>query len=360
MKRILAVIAASVIIMTVPGFQGHARADAEVSFNLFYESLGPYGYWVDVPPYGYVWQPAQVAPGWMPYVNGYWTWTDAGWTWASYEPWGWATYHYGSWAFADYYGWIWVPGTVWVPAWVVWYSGPGYIGWAPRPPVYSAPIPPERCIFVRSGEFLSPHIDTVVVQPRMNPFILRRARPITVVRSIQGHPFYRGPSVRFVERYTGRRVQRLHLIEYNANPRTAGPHVINRIEGRSYYIYRPNVVRREGEAPAVIRRGVVRTQPRPVRVINRQERPGVYQNNVRRMPAVIRRGPVSVQPQPSPFNRQGRPGVYERNNRSRPVRVQPAPVSPQDRPGVFERDSGGQGGSGYGRFKIKQENGNND
>ncbi len=321
MRKILAVLAASIVMLTVPGFQTHARADGEVSFNLFYESLGPYGYWVNVPPYGYVWEPGQVGPGWMPYVDGYWAWTDDGWTWTSYEPWGWATYHYGSWAFVNEYGWVWVPGTVWAPAWVVWYSGPGYIGWAPRPPVYEGSIPPQHCIFVRSGQFLNPHINNVVLRPSMNFFIMRRARPITVVRTIRGHPFYRGPSVRFVERFTGRRVRRLHLIQYNTNPRAAGLQQVNRIKGRQYYVYRPVVVRRRGEAPVVIRRGPVRMQPAPVEP---QPRPGVFERGNQRGPAVIRRGPV---------------------------RMQPAPVEPQPRPGVFERGNG----RGNGMFRGRQE-----
>ena len=35
---------------------------------------------------------------WRPYADGYWAYTDSGWTWVSYEDFGWATYHYGRWA----------------------------------------------------------------------------------------------------------------------------------------------------------------------------------------------------------------------------------------------------------------------
>ena len=48
----------------------------------FYDSLSPYGTWVDVEGYGQCWQPTVVAvnPGWRPYMDcGHWVYTDAGW-----------------------------------------------------------------------------------------------------------------------------------------------------------------------------------------------------------------------------------------------------------------------------------------
>jgi Family of unknown function (DUF6600) len=104
------------------------NAGIDISSGEFYDSLSPYGSWVDVPQYGYVWYPGSVGTNWMPYENGYWAWTDAGWTWVSYEPWGWATYHYGSWQYIDIYGWVWIPGTVWRPAWGIGQRGHGYGG----------------------------------------------------------------------------------------------------------------------------------------------------------------------------------------------------------------------------------------
>src|SRR5665647_1119392 len=74
-----------------------ASAQVSVSFQVFYDELSPYGYWVDNPDYGYVWVP-NVAPGFTPYgSNGYWVFTNEGWTWVSNYPWGWAPFHYGRW-----------------------------------------------------------------------------------------------------------------------------------------------------------------------------------------------------------------------------------------------------------------------
>ena len=122
---------------------GLSEAKAAVQFSAgleirsaadFREPLMPYGGWVTVGRYGTCWRPTGVEVGWRPYCNGQWVWTDAGWYWESDEPWSWACYHYGYWVSDPYYGWIWVPGTEWAPAWVVWRESPDYIGWAPCGP----------------------------------------------------------------------------------------------------------------------------------------------------------------------------------------------------------------------------------
>jgi hypothetical protein len=111
-----------------------AVAGVDVSFNFFYDSLQPYGQWVDLDEYGSCWVPSIDDPDWRPYNDGSWEYTEVGWTWVSNEPWGWATYHYGRWVYFDDQGWAWVPGYEWGPAWVSWRTSDDYIGWAPLPP----------------------------------------------------------------------------------------------------------------------------------------------------------------------------------------------------------------------------------
>src|SRR4051812_17819646 len=113
------------------------RAEAaDVSIDFFYNNLGGNGSWIEVGDYGYCWQPGVAVsnPDWRPYSDGYWAYTDVGWTWVSYEDFGWATYHYGRWARLQDRGWVWVPGREWGPAWVSWRTGGNYVGWAPLPP----------------------------------------------------------------------------------------------------------------------------------------------------------------------------------------------------------------------------------
>ncbi|MBZ5515804.1 MAG: FecR domain-containing protein [Acidobacteriia bacterium] len=99
--------------------------------------LAFYGNWVNLPGYGPGWIPA-VGRGWSPFTAGRWCWYPSfGYTWISYEPWGWLPYHYGAWIYNPTWGWSWIPTGVgmWQPAVVDWYSGPGWVGWAPKSPL---------------------------------------------------------------------------------------------------------------------------------------------------------------------------------------------------------------------------------
>jgi hypothetical protein len=102
------------------------------SYNL--DELNGYGGWINVSPYGRVWQP-HVVSDWSPYDNGHWSYADGNWTWISYEPFGWIVYHYGNWYDDPVDGWLWVPSeNVWSPARVRWIDYDGYVGWAPLSP----------------------------------------------------------------------------------------------------------------------------------------------------------------------------------------------------------------------------------
>ena len=113
------------------------------------EDLDSSGTWNYVAPYGNVWTPVGMGPGWAPYRNGRWVWEDwYGWTWVSYDPWGWAPYHYGRWFWDGGFGWCWYPGVIgvrhfWSPAMVAWFGygggigvgfGFGNLGWVPLAP----------------------------------------------------------------------------------------------------------------------------------------------------------------------------------------------------------------------------------
>ena len=109
----------------------------EVTTNVFYDTLSPYGVWVNIDGYGRCWRPSVIIYNvtWHPYCDdGRWIYTDCGWYWKSYYSWGWATFHYGRWFRHARYGWCWWPDTVWAPSWVCWRYDRSYCGWAPLPP----------------------------------------------------------------------------------------------------------------------------------------------------------------------------------------------------------------------------------
>ncbi|HUP44765.1 MAG TPA: DUF6600 domain-containing protein [Thermoanaerobaculia bacterium] len=101
------------------------------SLAYYEDELSSHGSWIHTSHYGWAWRPS-VAVGWRPYHNGYWSRSRYGClNWVSYEPWGWVPYHYGRWSHDPYHGWFWVPGIGYAPAWVYWWYGNGYLGWAP-------------------------------------------------------------------------------------------------------------------------------------------------------------------------------------------------------------------------------------
>jgi hypothetical protein len=122
---------------TAPPLEQPVEQPAEVTVNYFYDTLAPYGSWVDVDDYGWCWRPSVVVynPGWQPYCDhGHWVYTDCGWYWFSDYSWGWAPFHYGRWFQHSRWGWCWTPDTVWGPSWVTWRYSDDYCGWAPLPP----------------------------------------------------------------------------------------------------------------------------------------------------------------------------------------------------------------------------------
>ena len=147
-----------------------SAARTRVSFELYQSTLSPFGSWHDSESYGRVWIPRVQVIGWHPYAYGHWVYSDLGWTWVSAYEWGAIPYHYGTWALDPELGWVWVPGYVWAPAWVVFRSGPSYVGWAPVPPGFSvgasfsfADYGADHYVFVREADILAHDVHRVAV-----------------------------------------------------------------------------------------------------------------------------------------------------------------------------------------------------
>ena len=203
---------------------------ADTSLDFIYDNLSG-GNWIDVEGYGYGWQPdlGVSDPNWRPYSDGYWAYTDYGWTWISYEDFGWATYHYGRWANLADYGWVWLPGEDldWGPAWVSWRTGGDYIGWAPLPPrgpgvVYEGQpigvnvdvtfdIGPEYYNFCDVRFISEPVLRDRIIPPVQNITYITNTVNVTNIYVQNNIVYNYGPDYAVVNRYSSRPIQRLSI-----------------------------------------------------------------------------------------------------------------------------------------------------
>ncbi len=230
----------------------------DASFQVFYDTLSPLGEWVQVGDYGECWHPTGVDEDWAPYTDGYWSYTDAGWTWVSYEDWGGITYHYGRWVKTDEEGWCWVPDYEWGPAWVSWRNNDEAVGWAPLPPEChwrasvgistwcddTYDIGPGCYTFCPIVEFGAPWIRRVCYPRARNVFFIGSTLNCTNIcfNSYHNVVFCGGPNFAFVSGHVHRPIPSLKLV-LNANYNHNGHAWTNaRNVGNTLQVYAPKIV----------------------------------------------------------------------------------------------------------------------
>src|SRR5438034_2238999 len=273
MKKILFALA-----MLVFGASALQQARADVSIDFFYDNLSG-GNWIDVEGYGYGWQPdlAVNDQNWRPYADGYWAYTDDGWTWVSYEDFGWATYHYGRWANLTDYGWVWFPGEDldWGPAWVSWRTGGDYVGWAPLPPrgpgvVYEGrPIGPQVDIEFDIGpEYYNFCEVRYIGEPVLRSYIAPRVQNVTYINNtvnvtnitVQNNVVYNyGPNYEVLSAHSNRPIQRLSIERQSATNLSvaAKSGALTKVQGNKLVVAAPQ---RLAKAPPAAKPPVVKTK----------------------------------------------------------------------------------------------------
>jgi len=296
MNRKLTAIALILALLIGVGVSQRAEARAEVTLDVFYDALTPYGEWVEHDYYGYIWQPVGVDEYWKPYRDGNWQYSDEGWIWVSDEPWGWATYHYGRWVPDDYYGWVWIPGVDWAPAYVEWYDSPGYIGWSPRPPDrnffleigisiggygyyqpsyyggynYYKPYyygghkhhkkhhrkhhyydHAKHSVYVPYEHFSRKNAKLVAIEGSHNTVVYKNTKNINNVTVINNRNVYKGPDRHVVEHRSGKKIKRVNVVDRDL-VQVRGKGNVNELRGSQYNTYRPKVVKKGYEKPTNI------------------------------------------------------------------------------------------------------------
>ena len=311
----LALIISSVI------FAKHISAQGpQVSLQVFYDQLSPYGQWIDYPEYGYVWLP-DAGADFVPYsTRGHWIYTEYGWTWLSDYAWGWAPFHYGRWNYDDNYGWFWIPDTEWAPAWVSWRRANGYYGWEPMEPGISLSVSfgrgydnrRDHWIFVQDRDIDRPDINNFYVNRTDHDRIVRNSIVInnTYVDKTRNVTYVSGPDRADIQKVTGRRVTPVPVQEYNK----PGQDMSN----GQLHIYRPQVMKNNDRGQ----------KPVPSRVINLKD---VKQSPVRNATNQQKTGTKPEQPVNANPSQPRRPvtqpnSVKQQNTDAKPV--QPVNANP--------------------------------
>jgi hypothetical protein len=182
----------------------------------------------------FVWRPspnlaislvAGDAPVFVPYSNGQWIYTDAGWYFRAPTPYEEITYHYGRWVFDPFLGWVWVPGRVWAPAWVEWRVSDAYIGWAPLPPtvyIVNNVISPyviheDHFIFVENRYFCEPSVykHSFFYKGNEHRMKFKEMGRLDGVMISDNRVINRGPEVGHIEKVSGKKFDPVKINKVN-------------------------------------------------------------------------------------------------------------------------------------------------
>lgn len=256
---------------------------AEVTVEFLYNNLEG-GSWIDVDDYGYGWQPdvAVSSADWRPYADGYWAYTDYGWTWVSYEDFGWATYHYGRWARLADYGWVWFPGSdlEWGPAWVSWRFGGNQCGWAPLPPrgpgfVYDGrpigghvdiefDIGPAYYNFVDIRYIGEPVLRSHIYAPNYNVTYISQTVNVTNITVKNKIVYNYGPDIEVLSRHSARPIQRLKIeretnVDFAAVAKNRG---LTKVQGDKLVVAAPTKIEKSTKqfAPPRVKTKIAKNQ----------------------------------------------------------------------------------------------------
>lgn len=203
----------------------------------------------------YVWKPSQelavtstvdAAPVYVPYSNGQWVNTDAGWYFKAPTPVEETTSHYGRWVNSPKAGWLWVPGRVWAPAWVDWRQNDKYVSWAPLPPsVYvvnnsmSTPeIDENNYVIVERKYFLEPEVYKYnnVYYENGDRIPLSEMSVIPGIVIVNSAIINRGPDVNIFQTLLGRNIELVKI-------QHVGFYKDVRYSDGSYFVYYPGFKR---------------------------------------------------------------------------------------------------------------------
>ncbi len=256
-----------------------------VDYKEFYDQLAPHGEWVQVQPEEiglepriaatgssagskdalssantsvnmiYVWKPAPelavvnttgTTPVYVPYSNGQWINSDAGWYFKGATPVEETVSHHGRWVNTPSAGWLWVPGRVWAPAWVDWKQNDDYVSWAPLPPsvylvngIMNAPvIDNNNYVVVERKYFLEPEVYKYnnVYYSDGSRILVSGFTGIPGIVLVNNAVINRGPDPNIIQYIYGRDIETVKI-------KHVGNYKDVRYSNGEYFVYKPGFKR---------------------------------------------------------------------------------------------------------------------
>jgi hypothetical protein len=182
----------------------------------------------------------QETPGYVPYTNGQWVNTDAGWYFKAPTPAEETVSHYGRWVNTPTDGWLWIPGRVWAPAWVDWKQNDDYVSWAPLPPsVYidnstiNVPeINEDRYVIVEKRYFVEPTIYKYMYKENRNKVMIKEMTKTDGIMIMNKTIINKGPDVNIIQTVYGRNIE-LVKIQHVKNSNDI------KYYDKEYFVYKP-------------------------------------------------------------------------------------------------------------------------
>jgi hypothetical protein len=157
----------------------------------------------------------------IPYNNGQWVNTDAGWYFKAEKPQEDLTCHYGRWTQNPKLGYVWLPGKTWSPAWVEWRENADYIAWAPVPPgtyisdnkINVTNSNENRFTIVEKRMFMEPSVYKYRYQyvENKNKIMIKEMTKTDGVMIKNKIVINKGPDVATIEKYSGKKVEQVKI-----------------------------------------------------------------------------------------------------------------------------------------------------
>lgn len=151
--------------------------------------------------------PVSPAVSYVPYTNGQWVNTDAGWYFQAPTPHEEIVHHHGRWAHSPALGWVWVPGRVWAPAWVDWRADDDYVAWTPMAPgiylVDDTDMHPyyyeDRYVVVEKKYFLHPNI--YKHRHKKSKLLVTQLVPVPGITIVNNTVINQGPELHVIQTF---------------------------------------------------------------------------------------------------------------------------------------------------------------